>query len=186
MRGRATQWLLAVVACLAMIGLHAFTGEFPQESVRQVQLGQAARLYGSTITANSWTIGQVLYEDDRFVGRSGVMFLAVNVTVATDSPQELRSEWQVGGTANGHTLAARADLRPPQPGFTRTQDVVFELNPEDLAGFTLTVLDRAPIFAFEPQLNIDLGITAQHAADELDRARYATVRASSGSIQVIR
>ncbi len=186
MTRRLSGWLVALVTCVAMVALHAYTGEFPHSSVQQVAIRQTGRLYGSTITVNSWTIGQVLYEDDAFVGRSGVMFLAVNLTLATDSAREPSSRWQVGGTSNGHTLAPREGVRPPQPGFTRTQDVVFELNPDDLAGFTLTVLDRAPIYAFDPELWIDLGITPQQAADELVRNRYATVKASEGTVEVIR
>src|SRR4029079_2518014 len=97
MTRRATQWLVALAACVAMIALNALTGEFPHEAVRVVDVGRPGRLYDSTVTVNSWRIGQVLYNDDLFVGRSAVIFLAVNVTVATDGTERSTS-WEVGGT----------------------------------------------------------------------------------------
>lgn len=186
MRTRLGEWVVAVLVALALVALHGFTGDPSHRTVRHLDVGQTGRLYGSTVTVHSWSIGQVLYRDDSFVGRTGVMFLAVNLTVATDKPQEPSSDWQLGAEANGRTFASTDELSPPQPGFQRTQDVVFELNPDDLAGISLTVLDRAPIYAFDPQLTVDLGITEQRAADELSRARYATVKASTGTDQVIR
>lgn len=185
-RRRLGHWLVAVLACLAMIGLHTFTGEAPTTDVRAVDVGKPGRLYDSTVTVNSWTIGQVLYTDDVFVGRSGVVYLAVNVTVATQGPRN-NASWKVGGTANGRTFAAEGgDLTVPQPGFRVTHDVVFELDPSDLAGFTVTFLDRAPIFAFDPQVNVNLGITGQRADEAISRSRYGTVKAVTGKPEVIR
>lgn len=182
---RLSHWTIALLACLAMIGLHTFTGEAPTQDVRAVELGKPGRLYDSTVTVNSWTIGQVLYTDEVFVGRSGVLYLAVNVTVATVGPRN-NANWQVGGTANGRTFAVEGRLGVPQPGFRITQDVVFELSPSDLAGFTVTFLDRAPIYAFDPQLSVNLGITGPRADEAISTSRYGTVKAVTGSPEVIR
>jgi hypothetical protein len=178
-------WLIALIACAAMIGLHAYTGEAGHVAVRPAAVGQSARLYGSTVVVNGWSIGQVLYSDDVFVGRTGVIYLAVNITVATDGAERSTS-WAVGGESNGRTFAVDDPASVPEPGFRRTQDVVFELNPDNLAGFTVTFLDQAPIYAYDPQVNVNLGITPQAAADALDRARYDTVHATSGTPEVIR
>ncbi len=185
MTRRLDHWLIAVVACLAMVGLNAFTGDFPQEAVRRVEVGQAGRLYDSTVTVNSWTIGQVLYQDDLFVGRSAVVFLAVNVTVATDG-QERNTSWKAGGSNGVRTFTPRDPVQVPQPGFRLTQDVVFELNPDDLAGFTATFLVRPPIYAFDPQVNVPLGITGEQAATAIEASRYDTVKAVTGRPEVIR
>lgn len=177
--------LVAVLACLAMIGLHASAGAPPDEHVIRVALGKPGRLYDSTVTVNSTTIGQVLYADTVFVGRTPVIFLAVNITIVTDGRRR-SPNWQVGGTANGRTFAARDPLAVPEPGFRITQDVVFEIGPDDLAGFTVTFLDRAPIYAYDPQLSIDLGIAPDAAAERLERDRYATVEAIRGRTEVNR
>lgn len=185
MSRRVGNWLVALVACLAMIGLNAFTGEFPHASVRQVDVGQAGRLYDSTVTVNSWTIGQVLYSDETFVGRSAVIFLAVNVTVATDGRQASTS-WEVGGVNGARTFAPRDPVSVPQPGFQVTQDVVFEISPDDLPGFTVTFLDRPPIYAFDPQVDVSLGITPGQAAEVVKTSGYDTVDAVTGRPEVIR
>ena len=184
MRRRIAPWLLALVACLAMVGLHAYTGERPQEAVRSVPVGQPGRLYDTAVTVNSWRIGQVLYSDERFIGRSGVVFLAVNVTLATDGPQR-RVTWQVGGEVGDRTFAPRERLSIPEPGFTITQDVVFELDPDDLAGFTITFLDRAPIYAYDPQVDVPLDISPERAAEVVAASQYDTVRAVTGRAEVI-
>lgn len=181
---RFGHWLVALLACAAMIGRHAYTGEFGHVDARRATIGQTARLYASTVVVNGWSIGQVLYSDDAFVGRTGVIYLVVNVTVATDG-SERSTSWKVGGESNGRTFAVDDSLFVPEPGFQRRQDVVFELSPDDLAGFTVTFLDQAPIYAYDPQVNVDLGITAQDAAQAFDRSRYDTVRATSGTVEVI-
>ncbi len=183
-----TRWaggLLASLVCVALIALHAFIGEAPHERTTRVAVGQAGRLYDSTVVVNSSTIGQVLYTDGSFTGRSGVIFLAVNVTIATDGLQR-SSGWTVTGTANGRTFASDEPITLPQPGFRTTRDLVFELSPDDLAGFALIVLDRAPIYAYDPQLEIDLGITSAKATEWLDQQRYATVQATRGRPEVNR
>ncbi|MFT4295272.1 MAG: hypothetical protein QM582_07655 [Micropruina sp.] len=185
MSRRWTHGLVAVLACLAMVLLHGFTGEFPHEQVTRTDLGKPGRLHDSTVTVNSSTIGQLLYEDSVFVGRSPVVFLAVNVTIATDGRQK-SSSWQVSGAANQRSFAARQPLWLPEPGFRITQDVVFELSPDDLAGFTVRFLDRAPIYAYDPAIEVDLGISAADAAALLEQNRYATVRASRGRAEVNR
>ncbi len=177
--------LIAVLACLAMIGLHTWLGETPREHTTRVALGKPGRLYDSTITVNSSTIGQALYSDNLFVGRSGVIFLAVNVTIATDGTRR-SLDWTVGGESNGRSFAARDPITVPEPGFRITQDVVFEISPDDLAGFTLTVLDRGPIYAYDPQLEIDLGVTPDAAAQSLEKDRYAVVRTTRGRVEVDR
>lgn len=185
MSRRWANGLVAVLACLAMIGLHAYTGDEPHERITWVAVGKPGRLYDSTITVNSSTIGQELYVDSVSRGRSGVIFLAVNVTVATDGLQR-STDWTVGGAANGRTFAALDRITVPEPGFRITQDVVFELSPDDLAGFSLTVLARAPIYAYDPQLDIDLGITPDAAAALVEKQRAATVRATRGRVEVDR
>lgn len=185
MMRRGGAWLIAVLACLAMVGLHAYTGDAPHESVRRVELGQPGRLYDTTVAVNSWRIGQVLYTDDRFVGRTGVTFLAVNVTLVTDGAQR-RPTWQVGGEAGGRTFAARGPLAVPEPGFRITQDVVFELSPDDLAGFSVTFLDQGVIYAYDPRIDVSLGITAERASEVGRAARYDTVRAVTGRAEVTR
>lgn len=185
MSRRWANGVVAVLACLAMIGLHAYTGEEPHERITRVAAGKPGRLYDSTITVNSSAIGQVLYGDDVFMGRSAVIFLAVNVTVVTDGLRR-STDWTVGGAANGRTFAALDPLTVPEPGFRITQDLVFELSPDDLAGFSLTVLSRAPIYAYDPQLEIDLGITPDAAADLVEKQRYATVRTARGRPEVNR
>ena len=184
-RRRLSHWLIAVLACLAMIGLHTVSGEAPDADVRTVDVGRAGRLYNSTVTVNGWTIGQVLYTGDVFVGRSSVLYLAVNVTVTTEGPRNSAS-WQVGGTANGRRFATEGPIVVPQPGFRITQDVVFELSPDDLAGFTVTFLDRAPIYAYDPQLNVNLGVTRQRTDQAVAACRYATGTAATGKPEVIR
>lgn len=185
MKRRWADGLIAVVACLAMLGLHAWLGETPQEQTTRVTVGKPGRLYDSTITVNSSTIGQALYSDSLFVGRSGVIFLAVNVTIATDGARR-SVDWTVGGESNGRTFAARDPITVPEPGFRITQDVVFELSPDDLAGFSVTVLDRAPIYAYDPQLEIDLGITPDGAAELVEKDRYAVLRTTRGRAEVDR
>lgn len=179
MSGRGAHWLLAVASCVAMIALHAGAGEFPTTNVRRVELGQPGRLYGSTVTVQSSAIGQVLYEGEVFQGRSAVVFLAVRVDVATDGERQ-GTLWTVGGRAGGRTFAPRGMVFVPDPGFRIVQDVVFELDPGDLAGFTVTFLDRAPIYAHDPQLEVDLGITPDGARELVERDRYAAVRAITG------
>lgn len=185
MSRRWSHVMVAVLACLAMIGLHAYTGQAPDEHVTRVAVGKPGRLYDTTVTVNSIATGQVLYSDTVFVGRTPVIFLAVNVTIVTDGLRR-STNWQVGGTANGRTFAASEPITVPEPGFRITQDVVFEIGPDDLAGFTVTFLDRAPIYAYDPQLAIDLGITADAAAERLERDRYATVVATRGRVEVNR
>lgn len=185
MNRRWANGLVAVLACLAMIGLHASTGDEPHERITRVAVGQPGRLDDSTITVNSSTTGQVLYADDVFQGRSGVIFLAVNVTVATDGLRR-STDWTVGGAANGRTFASLDPITVPEPGFRITQDLVFELSPDDLAGFRLTVLSRAPIYAYDPQLEIDLGIGPDAAAELVEKQRYATVRTTRGRTEVDR
>lgn len=177
MRKRLMAWLLALLACVTMVGLRGYTGEFERVSVTRVPLGKPGRLYGTVVTVNSSAIGQVLYRDGVLVGRSGVIYLAVNVTLVTDGP-ERSVGWKVGGTSNGRTFRPLDQLLVPQPGFRRVQDVVFEMDPGDLAGFTVTFLDRAPIYAFDPQLDVDLQITAETASELLDRHRYSTLQAT--------
>ena len=106
---RFGHWLVALLACAAMIGLHAYTGEFGHVDARRATIGQTARLYASTVVVNGWSIGQVLYSDDAFVGRTGVIYLAVNVTVATDG-SERSTSWKVGGESNGRTFAVDDSL----------------------------------------------------------------------------
>ncbi len=185
MSRRWSHGLVAVLACLAMIGLHAYTGETPHQQTTRIALGQQGRLYGSTIMVNSSTIGQVLYADDAFLGRTGVTFLAVNVTIATDGTQR-STNWTVSGTANGRTFAARDPVTLPEPGFRITQDLVFELSGDDLAGFAVIVLDRAPIYAFDPQLALDLGISSDVAAEWLEQKQYATLHTTRGRVEVDR
>ena len=185
MTRRATHWLVALAACVAMIALNAFTGEFPHEAVRVVDVGRPGRLYDSTVTVNSWRIGQVLYNDDLFVGRSAVIFLAVNVTVATDGTERSTS-WEVGGTNGSRTFAPRDRVSVPQPGFRITQDVVFELSAHDLPGFTATFLDRPPIYAFDPQVDVPLGISEATANETFEASQYDTVKAVTGRPEVIR
>ena len=185
MSRRWANGLVAVLACLAMIGLHAYTGETPDAHTTRVALGKPGRLYDSTATVNSWSIGQSLYHDGVFAGRTGAIFLAVNLTVVNRGAQR-GTGWQVGGTANGRSFAAGDPLTMPEPGFRITQAVVFELSPDDLAGFTLTILDRAPIYAYDPRLEIDLGISASAAAERLERDRYAAVETSRGRTEVDR
>lgn len=180
---RVGPWLVALVVCLAVIGLHAYTGDRPQEAVRRVAVGQAGRLYDTTVTVNSWRIGQVLYSDDSFVGRSGVIFLAVNVTLVTDGAQR-RPSWQVGGEVGERTFGARDRLSIPEPGFSITQDVVFELSPQDLAGFTVTFLDRGPIYAYDPQVNVSLDISAERSDEVVAASQYDTVHAVTSRPEV--
>ena len=116
---RFGHWLVALLACAAMIGLHAYTGEFGHVDARRATIGQTARLYASTVVVNGWSIGQVLYSDDAFVGRTGVIYLAVNVTVATDG-SERSTSWKVGGESNGRTFAVDDPLFVPEPGFQRS------------------------------------------------------------------
>ena len=185
MSRRVAHALVAVLACLAMVTLHGYTGEFPREQVTRVAVGKPGRLYDSTVTVNSSSIGQVLYEDAVFVGRTPVLFLAVNITVTTDGARK-SSSWQVGGAANGRTFAARQPPSVPEPGFRISQDVVFEISPDDLAGFTVTFLDRAPIYAYDPAIEVDLGITAQGLPALLAKDRYGTVQARRGNAEVVR
>lgn len=185
MTARLRRWLVAIVACAAMVGLHAYSGEFPNEHVSRASLGTPAALYDATVTVNSYAIGQVLYNDTLFQGRSGVIYLAVNITIA--NPRGERSvNWQVGGEANGRTFAANDLLDMPQPGFRITQDVVFELDPADLAGFTVSFLHRATIYAYDPKIVVDLGITAERADKLLAADRYATVTTVKATPEVIR
>ncbi|MFT3971397.1 MAG: hypothetical protein QM695_14245 [Micropruina sp.] len=185
MNRRWSHGLVAVLACLAMIGLHAYLGERPHQQTTRVAPGQQGRLYGSTITVNSSTIGQVLYTDGVFTGRSGVTFLVVNVTIVTDGTQR-GTNWTVTGAANGRTFAARKPVTLPEPGFRITQDLVFEISGDDLAGFSVVVLDRAPIYAFDPQLALDLGISPELAAEWREQRQYATVQTTRGRAEVDR
>lgn len=185
MRARLLPGLLALLVCVAMVGLHAYTGEFERVSVTRVQLGKPGRLYDTTVTVNSSAIGQVLYQNTSFQGRSGALYLAVNVTLVTDGLEQSHN-WKVGGVSNGRTFRPLDPLFVPQPGFTRTQDIVFELSPDDLAGFTVTFLNRAPIYAFDPQLNVDLEITPATASEWLERDRYGTLETTRGADEVTR
>lgn len=182
---RWSEVLVAVIACLAMIWLHNAVGPTPDAHVTRLAVGQSGRLNGTSATVNSWTIGGELTENGVPAGASPVIFLAVNVTVAADG-QRRGSGWQVGGESNGRTFAARDPLTMPEPGFRITQDVVFELSSDDLAGFVVTFLDRAPIYAYDPKLAIDLGITAATASARLERDGSATIRATRGRAEVNR
>lgn len=175
MSRRLSHWLVMLLACVVVVGVNVFTGEFGNETVRRVTIGQPGRIYDSTVTVNNWKIGQVLYTGDKFVGRSAVIWLVVNVTVATDGTKR-SPHWKAGGVNGDRSYAPMTDIVVPEPGFLLNQDIVFELDPADLAGFTLTVLDRPPIYAFDPQIDVPLGISAQQAAEAVAANRYARVK----------
>lgn len=177
--------LVGLVCCLLMMGLHIGTGEFPHTRPVNGEVGTPGRLYESTVTVNSFTTGQDLYEGRVAKGRTPVIYLMVSVTVATTG-REQRPGWKVGGISGDRTFSPRTTLFVPQPGFRRTQDVVFELDAADLEGFAITFLDQGLIYVFDNQLVIDLGITAERAAELTRRGRDATVRATTGYSEVIR
>ena len=54
--------LVGLVCCLLMMGLHIGTGEFPHTRPVNGEVGTPGRLYESTVTVNSFTTGQDLYE----------------------------------------------------------------------------------------------------------------------------
>jgi hypothetical protein len=178
-------WTVAALACLLMVTLHAWTPERPEATGTRVRIGQVSGIYGSTMVVNSFTIGQVLYLDDRFQSRTGVLYLAINVTIA--SPKGGASIlWDVSGRSGTRTFATGTQVRVPQPGFTKTMDVIFELDGADLPGFQLVVLDRELIYAHDRQVTVDLDLDARKAADLVARDRFAVVKASDGTDEVIR
>jgi hypothetical protein len=72
-----------------------------------------------------------------------------------------------GVTYEPHDLNPRTSLYIPEPGFTETYYMVFEVNPDDLAGLTLR-LERSQLFTvLATDYHVDLGIRDAAAGHEL-------------------
>ncbi|MEZ5200797.1 MAG: hypothetical protein R2742_05565 [Micropruina glycogenica] len=169
---RFGHWLVALLACAAMIGLHAYTGGVrPRRRTACHDPGQTARLYASTVVVNGWSIGQVLYSDDAFVGRTGVIYLVVNVTVATDG-SERSTSWKVGGESNGRTFAVDDPLFVRNRVFSAGRTWCSKPAPTTWPASRSRFSTRLRSMPTTLQVNVDLGITAQDAA----RAFLATTR----------
>lgn len=72
-----------------------------------------------------------------------------------------------GVTYESHDLNPRTSLYIPEPGFTETYYMVFEVNPDDIAGLTMRLQQLRQFSVLATNYEVDLGISDADAGREL-------------------
>lgn len=148
-----------------------------EDDTRTVERGRI----GEQVTGDDFTLEvhrlrfarEYAYEnqtsDERPVGTDGV-FAVIEYSITgrhrkgSIGSATLRSA--SGVTYESHDLNPRTSMYIPEPGFTETYYMIFEVNPDDLAGLTLR-LERTQLFTvLATDYHIDLGISDADAGRE--------------------
>ena len=167
--------VLVLLAGLVRLGDPERALEDQTRTVKQARIGE--QLTGDDFTLEVHRLRfarEYAYEnklsDDRPVTTDGVFaILEYSVTGRSQKGSigttTLRSN--SGVTYEPHDLNPRTSLYIPEPGFTETYYMIFEVNPDDIAGLTLR-LERIQMFTvLATDYHVDLGIPDTEAGHEL-------------------
>lgn len=157
-------WLIAI-ACVAIVAAaHTLTGESPDLVERHVALGTVGQVDESRwLSVTKLRVGEVWYSGDRIQARTDAIFLVLDVTI--ENTRFARGQWHTEGrSASGRSFLPVSDLDMPDAGYRQDTAVVFELSPEDLAGFEVLFYSREVAYALDDELVVDLGLTPDAAA----------------------
>lgn len=158
--------LCIVVAALVLRA----TDSFPDHEQVRGGLDETVQLDKGMVTFTNLRAGSVAIRPDRdneVVARSEGIFLVVDVVV--QAPDEKggfnRSVLHGAGDRTYERYESLSSSFNPVAGFESHGSVMFEVDPDDLEGLVLEAWEGSIFTAFEEHLHIDLGITAEQAAE---------------------
>lgn len=173
---RLVSWLIAIGCVAVVVTAHAWLGERPSLIERHVSLGALGAVDEATnVRVSKVHVGQVWYLDDAVRARTESVFLVLDVTVET-ALHPRGSRHTVGIAADGRTFAPLEDADIPDQGFLQDSTIIFELSPDDVAGFRVGFYTREIAYARDPELIVDLGLDPATAAGLLADHRHDTVK----------
>lgn len=165
-RSRLLRVLVAIaLVSLAAVGLRLSEGDEERdfEVVRGV-LGETVTLNDGTVTASDVRVGTALSRDDKVYAETPGLFVVVRVESAATRPTTMKglgSQVLTASRRYEEFSAQRTSLLAP--GFRSGQDLVFEVDPADLADLALDLNPGQVLVAYPQHARIHLGITRENA-----------------------
>ena len=163
-RSRLIRVLVAIaLVALAGIGLRLSEGDEDFEVVRGV-IGTPVVLRDGTVTATEVRVGTALSREGEVYAETPGLFVVVRTEVAATGPRALPSYNSRVLTGNRRYEAlSGSNIGNVPPGFSSSQDLVFEVDPAVLADLTLELAPGELLTAYPEHARIHLGITRDNA-----------------------
>lgn len=163
-RSRLVRVLVAIALVgLAAVGLRLSEGAQDFEVVRGV-LSAPVSLNDGTVTASEVRVGTALGREGEVYAETPGLFVVVRVEVAATGRRELpvySARLFTGSRRYDAFDGARVGNVPP--GFATASDLVFEVDPAQLADLTLELAPSQVLTAYAEHARIHLGITDENA-----------------------
>jgi hypothetical protein len=163
-RSRLVRVLVAIaLVALAAVGLRLSEDNQDFEVVRGV-FGEPVAVNSGTITATAVRMGTELSRDDAVYANTPGLFVAIRVAVAVTGTEPIGSHNAVvlAGPRRYKEFEGSAIIQVSS-GFATEQEVVFEVDPAELADLTLELAPGGVLTAYPQHVRIHLGITEDNA-----------------------
>ncbi len=183
---RMLSWLIAL-ACVGMVIIgYSALGEPSDLIQRRVAIQTTGAVDDSvSVRVNTVRVGQAYSIDDKLRLRTQALLLVVNTTIENHRGRD--GNFRVFGYANGRTFQqTHGVVTVPEPGYSATGDILFELDPADLAGFELGFSTRATFYALDTELIVDLGLDPAEADQLIAEHRFDRVIGAASVEETLR
>jgi hypothetical protein len=178
--------VIIALACVVVAGIGVnVTQNISGEVIRTGDVHQSLRLDNAIVRVTDVRVGTAMVgqsDDDRY--KTGGMIVAV--TVRVEAPG---TKYTVGGDdgvslqADGRTYSAFGlnTFITAEAGFASTGDLLFEVDPNHIAGAYLELYHSEFIHVTPQKVHIRLGITEQNAAQWVAAAKGRTLHVGPAS-----
>lgn len=165
-RSRLVRVVVAIaLVALAAVGLRLSKGEEGGDyQVVRGRVGQPVAVTDGQVTVRDVRVGTALSRRDEVTAVTAGLFVVVRVEIAATGSVKvpLYDARVLVGDRSYESFGGYGTNQVP-PGFATEQDLVFELDPAQLADLTLELRPGEVITAYPRRARIHLGITADNA-----------------------
>lgn len=125
-------------------------------------------------------VGTTLSKDGEDVLETAGLFVAVRLTVEATGRERVRvgNATLVSSTASFDALDL-VDTMRVEPGFEASKQLIFEVDPQQLAELSFQGSNRGVVNGYYQQLDIDLGFSAATVSEQVSEGQGRTIEVDS-------
>lgn len=184
-RGNRFASVIIALACIVVAGIAVnVTNNISSDVVRTVGVNQRTRLDNAFVTVTGVRAGTAIAGDAGDGYKSGGMILAVKLRV--EAPGTKYTVGGLGGAilhASGRTYSVFGpnDSIVAEAGFASTGELLFEVDPHQIAGAYLEIYHAEFIYVTPEKVHVRLGITSRNAAQWVASAQGVTLNVKTAT-----
>ena len=155
--------IVAALACLAFSAIGLKVNDPPDFTYVDGVRDQTVQIEGAELVVGEVQVGTRIVRRGEVRAETTGMFVTISSTLAVRGSQRVSlNQSQLVTDERTYDNWSSTGLRA-DPGFTQTQDLVFEVDPNQVDDLTLEIWHAGIVHGFYQRARIHLGITADNA-----------------------